>query len=234
MTQIGYVKVQKELKKKIIKGEYIKGDLLPSENKLSKQYGLSRMTIRHALKDLENEGLISRQQGKGSIVEGKRKSYELLSKKGFTEVMKGKEIKIDTELVKKPRIENWRENFYWNLTTEEVSAKCIVFSRTRTIDKKPIMFEKTYIPNIGMKTFCSKPFVHNSLFDTLLINHDIEITGVIQKFRAVTASEKVAKRLSISKGSPILEIVRKLATNRPDFFIYSFLYCNTDDFTIEA
>ena len=95
-NQVGYIKVQKELKKKIVRGEYSDGDLLPSENKLSEHYGLSRMTIRHALKDLENEGLISRHKGKGSIVESKQRSIELLSIKGFTEIMKGKEVDIYT------------------------------------------------------------------------------------------------------------------------------------------
>jgi len=233
-NQVGYIKVQKELRKKIVKGLYTDGDLLPSENKLSEQYGLSRMTIRHALKDLENEGLIYRKQGKGSIVEYKQKSIELLSIKGFTEIMKGKEIEIYTEFIQRPELKNWDKNFYWNLDKKELKAGCIHFSRIRVMQEKAIMFEDTYLTNIHVSNFCKTPFVNNSLFDTLLVNHDIEITGVSQKFRAISASKELAQKLNLKKEAPVLEIIRKLSTSKTGLHIYSFAYCNTDDFTIET
>ncbi len=232
--QIGYIKVQKELRKKIIVGDYNIGDLLPSENKLSEQYGLSRMTIRHALKDLENEGLIYRQQGKGSIVEYNQKSIELLSIKGFTEIMKGKEVDISTVFIKKPESKDWNANFYWSLDTKEQRAGCIHFSRIRTMQEKPIMFEDTFITNGYLEKFCSKPFINNSLFDTLIVNHNIEITGVNQKFRAISASKELSKKLGMNNADPVLEIIRKLSTSKSGLYIYSFAYCNTVDFTIET
>ncbi len=233
-NKIGYIRVQKELKKKIVKGEYAVGDLLPSENKLSLQYGLSRMTIRNALKNLETEGLIYRHQGKGSIVEYKQKSIELLSIKGFTEIMKGKEIEISTVFIQKPELKNWNTNFYWNLGEKEQKLGCIHFSRVRVMREKSIMFEDTFITNTHLPKFCTAPFVNNSLFDTLIVNYDIEIIGVTQKFRAISVSEELSKRLNLKKGVPVLEIIRKLSTSNTGLYIYSFAYCNTDDFTIET
>ena len=234
INQIGYIRVQKDLRKSIVKGEYIIGDLLPSENKLSQQYGLSRMTIRNALKNLETEGLIYRHQGKGSIVEYKQKSIELLSIKGFTEVMKGKEVDISTVFIQKPEIKKWNKNFYWDLGESELKTGSIHFSRIRVMQEKSIMFEDTYLTNISLQKFCSTPFVNNSLFDTLLVNHDIEIIDVTQKFRAISASKELAKRLDLKEGAPVLEIIRKLSTSKSGLYIYSFAYCNTDDFTIET
>jgi len=230
----GYIKVQKDLKKMIIKGIYNQGDILPSENKLSVQYSLSRMTIRNALKNLENEGLIYRKKGKGSFVGSTGKSFKLLSRRGFTEIMKGKEIEIDTIFVRKPKTGKWKKNFYWELSDSELSAGCISFSRIRKIEDKPVMVEDACVSNIDLPNFCTTPFINNSLFDTLLINYDIEITGINQKFRAISASKELAKRLDLKKGDPVLEIVRKLSTSRPELYIYSFAYCNTDDFTIET
>lgn len=232
-TDAGYIRVQKELRKMIINGEYTDGDLLPSENKLSLQYGLSRMTIRNALKNLEIEGLIYRHQGKGSIVKNKKKSIELLSIKGFTEVMKGKEVNISTVFIQKPEENIWDKNFYWNLDEKEMSAGCIHFSRVRVMEEKSIMFEDTFISNVSLQNFCEAPFVNNSLFDTLIVNHNIEITKVNQKFRAISASPELSKRLNIKKGNPILEISRKLSTSISGLHIFSFAYCNTDEFTIE-
>lgn len=229
-----YRLVQKDLRRSIIEGKYEVGDLLPSENELRSKYGIARMTVRNALSNLESEGLIERQKGKGSIVKFKRKSIELLSIKGFTEVMKGKERKIDTIFLQKPTLMDWEESFYWPISNEEIAAKCIYLNRVRMFGEKPIMMEKTFLANMDLHNFCTEEFINKSLFDTLIVNHDIEMTGVVQKFRAIPANAELAHSLQLNEGAPVLEIMRKLTTNKEGFFVYSFAYCNTDDFTIEA
>lgn len=229
-----YRLVQKDLRRSIIEGKYKVGDLLPSENELCSKYGIARMTVRNALSNLESEGLIERQKGKGSIVKLKRKSIELLSIKGFTEIMKGKERKIDTIFLQRPILLDWEEVFYWPISDEEITAKCIYLKRVRMSGEKPIMMEKTYLANMNLPNFCTEEFINKSLFDTLIVNHDIEMTGVVQKFRAIPANVELADSLQLNVGDPVLEIIRKLTTNKEGFFVYSFAYCNTDDFTIEA
>ncbi|MBN3583110.1 GntR family transcriptional regulator [Algoriphagus aestuarii] len=229
-----YLTVQKDLRRSIIEGKYKVGDLLPSENELCSKYGIARMTVRNALSNLESEGLIERQKGKGSIVKLKRKSIELLSIKGFTEIMKSRESKIDTVFLQKPVLLDWEDDFYWPLSEAEIAAKCIYLKRIRMSGEKPIMMEKTYLSNMDLANFCKEEFINKSLFDTLIVNHDIEMTGVVQKFRAIPANAELADSLQLNIGAPVLEIIRKLTTNREGFFVYSFAYCNTDDFTIEA
>jgi GntR family transcriptional regulator/GntR family frlABCD operon transcriptional regulator len=230
---IRYLEVEKDLRKSIIAGVFDDGDILPSENDLCSQYGISRMTVRKALNNLELEGLIDRRKGKGSFVKFDRSSIELLSIKGFTEIMKSKEHRIETLFLKQPLTEEWDDSFYWDLSSKEYDVGCIHFSRVRKLEGKPIMFEKTYLPN-ELKGFCEVEFVNQSLFDTLVVKYDIEIKGVVQKFRAISADLQLAELLRIEVGDPVLEIKRKLDTNKPDFYIYSFAYCNTENFTIET
>jgi DNA-binding GntR family transcriptional regulator len=229
-----YMKVKKDLRRLIIDGYYEVGDLLPSENELCKQYSMTRMTVRNALNNMETEGLIYRKKGKGSIVKLKGKSIELLSIKGFTEVLKGQEDKIDTLFVQNPTIGTWDQDFFWNLNQEELSAGCIYMSRVRTLHDRPIMLEKTFLSNNDLPNFISKVFINKSLFDTLIVNYDIEMIDVIQKFRAISASQELAEALNLEIAAPVLEIIRKLSTSRPGFYVYSFSYCNTKEFTIEA
>ncbi len=228
--EAGYIRVQKNLRRSIIMGEYQIGDMLPSENKLSDTYKLSRMTIRHALKDLESEGLIYRKKGKGSFVGRKRKSIEL-ALVGFSEIMKREGVEVETKRVLEPTMMEWSDDFYWELSKKEKKAGCISFKRIRGIHGRPVMIEHAYLANIGIKNFCTTPFVNGSLFDTLIINHDIELTGVEQKFKAISANKAQANSLNIKEGSPILEIIRKLSTSKPDLYLYSFIYCNTNEFT---
>ena len=195
---------------------------------------MARMTVRNALNNLETEGLISKRKGKGSIVKLKRKSIELLSIKGFTELMKGLEDKINTVFIQKPTLKSWNNDFYWELSEAERQAGCIHLSRLRTIQERPIMVEETYLSDMSLPGFCSTAFVNKSLFDTLIVNFDIEMTGVVQKFRAISASETLAKSLNLTTGEPVLEIIRKLSTNKQGFYVYSFAYCNTNEFSIEA
>jgi len=53
---------------KIKKGEWIAGDSVPSESALMHQFGVSRMTVNRALRELMAEGVVRRVQGSGTFV----------------------------------------------------------------------------------------------------------------------------------------------------------------------
>lgn len=228
-----YIRVQNALRLLIAKGVYQAGDTLPSENDLSTEFGITRMTVRNALSALEKDGLISKKKGIGSIVHSKRKSIELLSIKGFTEVMKTESLKAQTKVIRKPSISAWGNDFFFELSKTELDAGCIKMERLRKIDKEPVMLESTFIPNIDLPKICSTPFVNGSLFDTLHITYGIEIVSVVQNFRAVKAQVNQATLLNINRGKPLLHIIRKLRTNRRDFNIYSSVYFNSENHSIE-
>ena len=67
-AEIKYKLLYEKLKSQIISGQYAHGSKLPTESELSEQYGLSRFTIRSALRLLESENFIRRIQGSGSYV----------------------------------------------------------------------------------------------------------------------------------------------------------------------
>jgi GntR family transcriptional regulator/GntR family frlABCD operon transcriptional regulator len=94
------------------------------------------------------------------------------------------------------------------------------------------MLESTYIPNLNLPRFCSRPFVNGSLFETLNVNYSIEITRVEQDMRAILAEKKVADHLRIDEGSPLLLIYLKFYTKNEHLSIYSSLLCNTEKYSI--
>lgn len=63
-----YKKVKNEICKQIFEGVYQDGDLIPPERKLAEEFGVSRVTMRKALKLLEEEQIISRMQGSGTRI----------------------------------------------------------------------------------------------------------------------------------------------------------------------
>lgn len=63
-----YYQLYSVLKERIIDGVYAVGSILPSESDMIQEFGVSRITIRRALADLENDGYIEKRKGKGSLV----------------------------------------------------------------------------------------------------------------------------------------------------------------------
>lgn len=63
-----YKRIEQYITDQIQKGNWQPGTRIPSENELSEQFGVSRITIKNALSELVNLGIVYRQQGKGTFV----------------------------------------------------------------------------------------------------------------------------------------------------------------------
>jgi len=62
-----YHKLEQELRTRILSGEFKSGEVLPTEQRICSQYGVSRITVRRALETLIAEGLITRKRGVGTF-----------------------------------------------------------------------------------------------------------------------------------------------------------------------
>ena len=228
-----YRRLQSNLKDQIIAGIYNEGDLLPSESELQQLHGVTRSTVRQALGELVKEGYIQKQQGKGSIVKKRQhRTLGVLSVKGFSEIVSENKLAVSTVMLRKPFVTRWDESFFYTIDAMEQKAGCIYLKRLRCVENEPVMLETTYIPNLNLPRFCTRPFVNGSLFETLNVNYALEITKVEQDLRAVSADEETSGHLAICKGSPLLHIYLKFYTNREHMLVYSSLLCNTNKYSI--
>jgi len=228
-----YRKLQQNIKSQILAGVYREGDLLPSEYEFQQLHSVTRSTVRHALNELVQEGYILKRQGKGSIVaRQQRRTLGVLSVKGFSKIVSEKKLAVNTIMLRKPVISRWNQPFFYPLDNLEQKAGCIYVKRLRCVENDPVMLESTYISNVNLSRFCTKPLVKASLFETLNVNYAIEITRVEEDLRSVLCDEDTARHLRISAGSPLLHVFLKFYTNREHLNIYSSLLCNTDKYSI--
>ncbi|AHM63569.1 transcriptional regulator, GntR family with UTRA sensor domain [Flammeovirgaceae bacterium 311] len=227
-----YQQLQRKLKSQIISGMYGEGDLLPSENELSRMHSLNRVTVRHALSVLEQEGYITKRQGKGSVVQLKRNSLGLLSFKGFSEVVGHTEHTVKTILLEGPRAIAWPTPFFYELNHTELEAGCFYLLRLRFADDDAVMLEHTYIPRLDLPRFGIRKLINDSLFNTLSGRYGIEISNLEQDVRAVLAEAPIAEKLQMESDSPLIHLYRKYGTNRPGFCIYSSIFCNTEKYAL--
>jgi GntR family transcriptional regulator len=85
-----YIQLQRTLKQQILKGEYEQGGLLPSETSMMKTFQTTRATVRKAISQLANEGLVRQIQGKGTYVNFSRLKYSVWNFGGFTDYLKSR------------------------------------------------------------------------------------------------------------------------------------------------
>ncbi len=63
-----YYQLERMLRRRILNGKLTPEKPFPTERKLCDEFGVSRITVRQTLMILENEGLIRREQGRGTFV----------------------------------------------------------------------------------------------------------------------------------------------------------------------
>ncbi len=227
-----YRLVYEKLRKHITDGVYNVGDILPSENELCILHQVTRPTVRKALDRLVNEGYIKKHQGKGSIVRGKPKGVGILSITGTTSAI-GKE-KLKTIIIVKPELRRWEQAFTFEISEFEKESGCIYMERLRLVNEKPVFYDITMIPNINLSRFTSRNFENNSLFDVLRKNYQMEVKGGEQQMLAILPDKKIQKYFEIGPHNPVIQLNRKFDTNRLNFFFYSQVFCNTDEYVLEG
>jgi len=224
-----YRKVYEALRGQIESGIYIPGDLLPSENELSALYKVARPTVRNALDRLVSDGFIQKQQGKGSIVTGKPKGVGILSLKGTTSAI-GEHLV--TKIIVKPEIRSWKEALGFQISDTERDAGCIYFERLRLVNNRPVFFDVTMLPNINFPRFTMRNLENVSLFDVLRTNYQIEVKGGEQRIFAIKAEKRLVDYFEVKPGHPILQLDRKIETNKVGLHIYSQVFCNTQEYAL--
>ena len=220
-----YKQIYEHLRSQIADAVYVSGDLLPSEYELCDFYHVARLTVRKALEQLKADGLIVRQQGKGSIVKGAPKGIGILSLMGTTSALGSPNL--TTRIALPPEIRKWDEAFTFPIDPQEQEAGCIYFERLRLLDGIPVFYDITMLPNMNLPKFLSYNLENKSLFDTLRTLYQIVVTGGVQQLFAIRADKRLQDSFNVSASHPILQLNRKIDTTRAGFHIYSQVFCVT-------
>jgi len=124
--------------KSIINDNVIKPeDQLPSENELIKLHNVSRITIKRAIRELVNEGLLLTVQGKGTFVNSAKYQWELKKLSSFSEDMKSRGFIPGAKIIKKEICKGSVEQL--GLTSND--ALSIRVERLRLANNKPMAIE---------------------------------------------------------------------------------------------
>ena len=132
-----------------------------------------------------------------------------------------------TKIILKPEIRQWTEALTFSITPHEKEVGCIYFERLRFLNGEPVFLDITLLPNINLPRFTAYNLENASLFDFLRTKYQIVVTGGMQQLFAIKADKRLQEHLQVKPGYPILQLNRKIETNRPGFHIYSQVFCAT-------
>ncbi len=136
----------KEILQEMIENEILKpGQSIPTERELCEIQGVSRMTVNKAIMSLVNEGLIYREQGKGTFVSKTKVNHEISKLKGFTEQMQENGVISKTKILSFNIIEATKQHKL-ALKIPEDENKIIEIKRLRSSHEQPVAIEIAWLP----------------------------------------------------------------------------------------
>jgi GntR family transcriptional regulator len=199
-----YYQLENILRSKIEGGEALPSHKLPTEQELSREYKISRATVRQALAALVSEGLLYRKQGKGTFVTEKAAQTKSVKLTGFTEDIFTEghraEVRI-LEIRQVPAPE--RVATVLRIPTGEEVAR---FKRVRFVDGGPFSYVINYmVPEIGQK-ITERELQHHTILHLLEEKLAIPLGTIRHSVEAVKADVEVASLLAVSVFEPVLYI----------------------------
>ena len=218
-----------DLLREKIDNELEPGDLLPSERELSERYGLSRTTVRLALKELETLGLISRRHGKGTFVsDASREATNLMGSYSFTEQMRemGRSPKtVILEFEVREATKSVADHLHLR-----IGDKVFRMRRLRLADDVPMMVERTYLPVSEFVSLTFDDVASKPLYDIMEKDYHEKIRLAEEEFYASIARSADAQALGIAEGAPVLELVRTTYSDKNMVIEYTHSVARADQF----
>ncbi|MFC4009309.1 GntR family transcriptional regulator [Nonomuraea purpurea] len=200
-----YEVIYGDLLSQIKAGALAPGDRLPSEPTLASQYGVSRMTVRQALDQLEAEHVVVRRRGSGTYVAQPSSTYRRMNRLGsFGEEMGVSEVstemkfqgavvapdEVRTRLGLKPR------------------QKATRLLRVRLVSGSPAAVQESWLPYSLAPQLAREELVGGSLYRTLFERWGVKLKWAEQTISAVAADAERAGWLGVAQGSPLIWITR--------------------------
>ena len=174
---------------------------LPAEQALAAEYGVSRVTVRRALAELEQEGLISRRRGAGTFVLGAGAKPIVAD---FSDVLANL-VAMGRDTAVRLLAFDYREPSAAIASTLKLNAgeKTQFSVRVRLIDGQPFSHLTTHVPQRIGVTYTEADLAARPLL-SLLERSGVEIERATQQVTAVLATPEVAAALEVEVGSALL------------------------------
>lgn len=201
--------VRAEIAARIDSGALRPGDRLPAEPALAAFYGVSRATLREALRSLEEDGFIVRSRGAGTFVTHRpRLTNNLDMNFGVTDLIRAKGLSPGTENLKIYAAQASAAEAR-QLSLPESSAITVV-ERVRTADGRPVVFSRDLVPSFLLegRSGSLASLRQGSIYDFYEAELGIAVMQGIATIRPLKADRHLASLLRVARGTLLFHLTQ--------------------------
>lgn len=199
-----YRQLADDLRRRILLEEFDVGSSIPTEAQLSSDYRASRITVRHALDLLEQEGLLHREQGRGSFIRPRSIAVGPRRLTSFSEELRERGLRQSSDLISVDQMSMPGEM----LIDLDADRGCVRIERVRRADEQAIAHQVTFLPaefGVGVETALT---ANGSLYEHLRNRHALDVDSADETYRVAAAESGAATILGITVGSPVFVVER--------------------------
>ncbi|WP_125153504.1 GntR family transcriptional regulator [Clostridium rectalis] len=194
----------KEILQEMIENEELNpGDAIPTERELCEFQEVSRMTVNKAIMSLVNEGLLYREQGKGTFVSKPKRNQQISQLRGFTEEMRDKGLDTDTQILSF-QIKDATKQIKSVLCMPIGENKVIEINRLRRGAGEPVAIETVWIPHNLCMDLTEETITDKSLYSTFRDKYNYYLKQAKQTIEPILLNEYESSLLNQEENAPAL------------------------------
>jgi GntR family transcriptional regulator len=197
-----YAQLKETIIADISSGVLVPGDQLPSQRELCRRYEMSHMTVRRALDELKNEGVIQAIAGKGFFVAERKQTAEVGSLNGFAEHMHSLGLMPKTQVLKAELIP--ASTLIAKHLRIDIGAEVAYLHRLRYVDDRPFSLTTAYLVHRLCPGILEHDLENESLFTTLREVYDLHPTSSTSFIEAQLATEDTAAQMGLTLPEALL------------------------------
>lgn len=225
-----YLLVKEEIYRFITDKKLEKGDMLPSESDLCTKLGVSRGTLREAMRALEEEDVVIRKQGIGTFVT--QSNYPIHStldlNEGVSEMIKGKGMvpgSLDTSIEEIPADKKIAKRL-----GAEPGETLFVIKRIRTANGAPVAYTEDFLRKVLIPESHAAYLNEESLYGMLEQRLGFELGTSMLRLKPVKADKALAESLGIKQGDLLMCLQQTDMDSNRNPILYSEEYFVSERF----
>jgi GntR family transcriptional regulator len=226
-----FAQVEQSLNAAVASGQFKSGERIPTEPELAEAFGVSRITIRRAIDELSNHGVLIKRQGKGTFVQESKVARKIEHIASFSESCRASGMVPAAAVLNRVVLSGLPEGLSDRPALHQ--GDVLYIQRIHYADGTPIMIENNYYPLPAYGFLLTEP-LEGSLFQTLA-EHDVRVAGSENSYIDATAAlRSESALLDIPVGDPVFVFNTEKLDDRGEFIYvgrqciaasrYRFLY----------
>jgi GntR family transcriptional regulator len=196
-----YAQLKEALIAAIRGGDLARGDKLPSQRELCERYRMSHMTVRRAISELLNEGVIYAIHGKGLYVAERKQDAER-GLVGFSEEMARRGMTVASHVIA-AEVTSASTVLAEALSVAPGTA-LVHLRRLRLVDGQPMAIQTGYLPHALCPGLLAHDLTHQSLYDLLRGHYGLRLAESMTVVETALADDEQAWLLGLTLPAPML------------------------------